>query len=886
MKSSNEIRETFLRYFEERSHRRVPSSSLVPKNDPTLLFTNAGMNQFKDVFLGRDRRDYSRAASSQKCMRVSGKHNDLETVGRTPRHHTFFEMLGNFSFGDYFKEEAIAYAWELCTDIYGVDPKRLIVTVFEQDDEAYEIWRDRVGVPSERIFRCGEKENFWAMGDTGPCGPCSELHFDMGDRVGDTASPFGQESDRFVEIWNLVFMQYDRDGAGRMTPLPSPSIDTGMGLERIACVLQNVAGNYETDLFKPIIAEASRLTAVRYGENERTDVGLRILADHSRAAAFLVNDGVIPANEGRGYVLRKILRRAIRQGRMLGREEPFIFTLTTLVAELMASAYPELGRSREYAATVVRNEEEKFSATLGHGLALLEDLFQRTAPSGDGGTLPGDELFRLYDTFGFPYDLAREIAEERGFDVDDAGFRAELERQRTRARASWKGGEAQVRPIHRALADSRPGTEFTGYGRISEVAGRVLALVRSDEEVEVLREGEEGEVVLDRSPFYAEAGGQVGDRGVIENELVRAEVLDTFSPVGGLRLHRARVLHGELRRGDSVSSSVDVDRRLHTMRNHTATHLFHAALRETLGDHVKQAGSLVAPDRFRFDFTHYKPLSSWEIRQIEERVNQKIRENIPLAVRVESLDDAVGAGAVALFGEKYEDRVRVVSVPGYSMELCGGTHVDRTGDISLFKIVSESGISAGVRRVEAITGAAAVERFLRDEQTLRELAERLHVRRDQVGPAVERMAEELREAARQVERLQLQLAFRDSVDAAEAARRIGGVRVLARRVEHLDRNNLRQLADQILNRLKSGVVALGTPENGKVSLVVMVSADLSDRLRADELIRPMARLVGGGGGGKSDMAEAGGRNPEKLDEALEALYGLVAEALPSTGAKA
>jgi alanyl-tRNA synthetase len=885
MKNSNEIRETFLRYFEERGHRRVPSGSLVPKNDPSLLFTNAGMNQFKDVFLGRDRRDYSRAASSQKCMRVSGKHNDLETVGRTPRHHTFFEMLGNFSFGDYFKEEAIAYAWELCTGIYGIDRDRLIVTVFEEDDEAFDIWKDRIGVPRERIFRCGEKENFWAMGDTGPCGPCSELHYDMGDRVGDTTSPFGEDSDRFVEIWNLVFMQYDRDGSGRMTPLPSPSIDTGMGLERIACVLQEVAGNYETDLFKPIVDEAARLTGVPYGESGRTDVGLRILADHSRAAAFLVNDGVVPANEGRGYVLRKILRRAIRHGRMLGREEPFIFTLTALVAELMASAYPELLRSREYAATVVRNEEEKFSATLSHGLTLLEDLFRRVDESGNGGTLPGEELFRLYDTFGFPYDLAREIAEERGLAVDDAGFRTELEKQRARARASWKGGEAQLRPIHRALADRHLRTEFTGYSQISDVAGHVLALVRGDDEVEMLGEGEEGEVVLDRSPFYAEAGGQVGDQGAIENEMVRAEVVDTYCPVGGLRLHRVRVLHGELRRGDAASSSVDVDRRLHIMRNHTATHLFHAALRETLGEHVKQAGSLVAPDRFRFDFTHYKPLSSWEIHQIEERVNQKIRENLPLAVRVETLDDAVGAGAMALFGEKYEDRVRVVSVPGYSMELCGGTHVDRTGDISLFKIVSESSISAGVRRVEAITGAAAVERFLRDERTLRELAERLQVHRDRIGPAVERLADELRDASRRIERLQLKLAFRDSVDATESARRIEGVKVLARRIENLDRNNLRQLADQILNRLQSGVVALGTSEEGKVSLVVMVSRDLTDRLRADELIRPIARLVGGGGGGKADMAEAGGRNSEKLEEALESLYGLVAETLPSTGAK-
>ncbi len=878
MKTANEIRETFLQFFEQQGHKRVKSGSLVPKNDPTLLFANAGMNQFKDVFLGREKREYRRATSSQKCMRVSGKHNDLESVGRTPRHHTFFEMLGNFSFGDYFKKDAIGFAWQLCTEVYGIAAEDLIVTVFEEDDEAYDIWHDDIGIGAERLFRCGEKENFWAMGDTGPCGPCSELHFDLGERIGDTSTPFGEESDRFVEIWNLVFMQFNRDSSGKMTPLPSPSIDTGMGLERICAVLQGVASNYETDLFRPIIEEASRLTCITYGLDPEQDTGLRILADHSRAAMFLIDDGIVPGNEGRGYVLRKILRRAIRHAKMLGQEKPFIFTLTSLVGELMATAYPELLQSREYAARIVKNEEEKFSATLSHGLRLLEELFREVGSTGDR-KVPGGELFRLYDTYGFPFDLAAEIAEEKGFSVDREGFEAELEKQRQRARASWKGGESQVRPVDRALADRDLHTEFTGYADFTEVCGLVIGLVRDEHEVDRLKEGEEGEVVLDRSPFYAEAGGQIGDRGIIETETARAEVLDTYRPLGSLRLHRVRVQHGDLNVGDKVAATIDVRRRLSTMNNHTATHLLQAALREVLGDHVKQAGSLVAPDRLRFDFTHYKALSPWEIEQIETRVNEKIRENLGVHTEVKDLDEAIKAGATALFGEKYDQHVRVVSVPGYSKELCGGTHVDRTGDISLFKIVSESSISAGVRRIEAITGEAAVQRFLRDERTLDQIQERLNVRRENLTETVGRLASELKDSNREIERLRLQLAHRATTSDEQSVREIDGIKVLARQVEHLDRNGLRQLADQLLNKLRSGVVVLGTPDGEKVNLVVMVSPDITDRLRANELIRPVARMLGGGGGGKSEIAEAGGRKPEALSEALESVYSLVEEAL-------
>jgi alanyl-tRNA synthetase len=663
-----------------------------------------------------------------------------------------------------------------------------------------------------------------------------------------------------------------------MTPLPSPSIDTGMGLERIAAVMQGVSSNYETDLFKPIIDEAARLTGIPYGGTDDNDVSLRILADHSRAAMFLVDDGVVPGNEGRGYVLRKILRRAIRHGNMLGQEEPFIFTLTSLVAEIMAHAYPELQNSREYAATVVKNEEEKFSATLSQGLNLLESLFQEVG-AGSGQTVPGSELFRLYDTYGFPFDLAREIAQERGFSIDEKGYHEALEKQRERARASWKGGEIHVLPLHRSLGQRGFETEFTGYDQLSEVEGRILALVKGETEVDTLREGEKGEMVLDQTPFYAESGGQVGDRGVVETETARAEVLDTYAPVGGLRLHRISVQHGAISVGERVSSSVDPSRRLDTMSNHTATHLLHAALHETVGEHVKQAGSLVSPDRLRFDFTHYKSLTSWEVRQIEERVNEKIRENIRVRTEVMDLDRAVEGGAMALFGEKYDQKVRVVSVPGFSKELCGGTHVDRTGDIAVFKILAESSISAGVRRVEAVTRATAVHRFLEDEDMLESLGDQLRVKRSQLPDMVSRLLGDLRNASREIEKLKLQIARNDSSDAAAEAREIKGVRVLARKVENLDRNTLRQLADQMLNRLQSGVVVLGCPENGKVNLVVMISKDLASRIRANELIRPIAQMVGGGGGGKPDLAEAGGKKPEHLDEALNAVYDLVEAAL-------
>ena len=879
MNSAAGIRETFLSYFESNGHQRVASGPLVPEDDPSLLYTNAGMNQFKDVFLARDQRDYKRATSSQKCMRVSGKHNDLETVGRTTQHHTFFEMLGNFSFADYFKKQAIEYAWDLCTNVYGLSADRLFITVFREDEEALSIWRDLIGIPQERLLKMGEEENYWSMGDTGPCGPCSELHYDLG------TSPLGHPDctvecncGRFVEIWNLVFMQYNRDASGTITPLPSPSIDTGMGLERIACVLQGIESNYETDLFRPLIDETCRLTGVTYGEDEKKDVSLRILADHSRASAFVVSEGVIPSNEGRGYVLRKILRRAIRHGKMLGIEKPFIYTLTSLVAEMMKDPYPELARSRDYSAKIIKHEEERFDATLSHGMQLLDEIAAASLKR-DNQTLPGKELFRLYDTYGFPLDLARDIATERGLQVDEDGFKAEMENQRQRARASWKGEERKVKLIYQTLYEQGLETQFTGHIEISDVPSQVLAIVQGEEVVEEVVENQTAGVILDRSPFYAEAGGQVADKGRLENDSLQASVEDVFTPLRRLRVHRIKIGRGRLQKGDLVNCTVSAAERHSTARNHTATHLLHASLREVLGEHVKQSGSLVAPERFRFDFTHYRAVSYRELRDIEELVNQKIRDNIEVQTDVRDLDQAIQEGALALFGEKYQRRVRVVKVPGFSMELCGGTHIRRTGDIAVFKIVQESSISAGVRRIEAITGETALNRFLDDHFFIASLSDALHVPHNKLPSTVEQMAQELRNARRQIEELRLKIAHQDSGDVLDAVREVKGIPVLSERVENLDRNALRQLADQFKRQLKTGIVVLGTPGDSKVSLVAMVTPDLTDRIKANDLIQRIAVLVKGGGGGKPDMAEAGGKDPSRLTDALEQTYRLVEELL-------
>ena len=871
MKSASEIREEFLSFFEAKGHRRLGSGSLVPHDDPTLLFTNAGMNQFKDIFLGNEERDYCRAATSQKCMRVSGKHNDLEDVGRTPRHHTFFEMLGNFSFGDYFKQGAIDFAWELCTDVYGLPGERLVASVFESDDEAYDLWKDRIGLPESRIYRLGASENFWSMGDTGPCGPCSEIHYDMGT-VSSAAEPEGEpDPARFLEVWNLVFMQFEKDKEGRQSPLPSPSIDTGMGLERIACVLQGVQSNYDTDLFVPIIEEASRLTQVTYGEDDGSDVSLRILADHSRACAFLVNDGVVPSNEGRGYVLRKILRRAIRHGQMLGTRESFLFTLVALVADLMKDAYPDLESSREYTSRLVKAEEEKFSSTLTSGLQILEEMFEALQKK-NIRELPGSQVFRLYDTYGFPLDLAREVAEEHGFQIDETGFFQEMEKQRTRARASWKGAEKAASPVYQELAQNVQASEFTGYTELAGVEGSITAVLQDGNPRDRLETGETGEVLLDRTPFYPESGGQIGDTGGMETEDARLQVTDTYRPLQGLLVHRVEVQQGSFSVGDQVRSSVDLERRRHTARNHTATHLLQAALRATLGEHVKQSGSLVAPDRLRFDFSHFQAVSRREIRMIEETVNERIRANIELQISVQDLDTALEAGAMALFGEKYGDQVRTVSIPGFSLELCGGTHVGATGEIALFKVIHESSISAGVRRVEAVTGHRAIERFFESEGALDRLSADLKVGRDGVEETVHRLSDQLRKTQKKLQQLQFRLAREQTGDVVAEARDIGGIKVLVNRVEDLDRAGLRSLADELKNKLCSGVVVLGASIDGKVGLVASVSSDLTGRVQANELISRMARTVKGGGGGRTDMAEAGGSDPSQLDVALEQAY--------------
>ena len=872
--TGNEIRQSFLKYFESRGHRLVRSSALVPEGDPTLLFTNAGMNQFKNTFLGKERRDYTRAASCQKCMRAGGKHNDLENVGRTARHHTFFEMLGNFSFGDYFKAEAIEFAWELVTKIYGLDPARLYPTIFEADDEADGLWRRITGLPAERILRFGEKDNFWAMGDTGPCGPCSEILYDLG------ASPAGHadcgptcDCGRYLEIWNLVFMQYERDAAGTLHPLPAPSIDTGMGLERLTSVLQGKLSNYDTDLFMPLIQETEGIAGVRYGGDPRGDLSLRIIADHSRAGAFLVADGVLPSNEGRGYVLRKILRRALRHGRMLGLHEPFLHRLADTVIDRMGDVYDELVSRRDYIARVVQAEEEKFSSTLDFGLKKLDEAVAGRA--GADVIIGGADIFRLYDTYGFPTDLLAEIAEERGWRLDMDGFAAELARQKERARASWKG-EAQksVPPAIRDLAEASPAA-FLGYEKTQVDDACVVALLRDGERIETLAEGQEGDVQLDRTPFYAESGGQVADQGFIRTATGTARVLDVQTPVGGVILHRVRMLQGTLRAGETVAAVVDADRRFATACNHTATHLLHAALRDVLGEHVKQAGSLVAPDRLRFDFSHYTAVSPSELAAIEAEANEQIWRDRPVRTSVMAIDEAVASGAMALFGEKYQETVRVIAVEGFSRELCGGTHLERTGQMGVVKILAESSIASGVRRIEAVAGPHAYRRFAESEQLLGRLHRALKVEPEQLPAHVEELQEAIHRHQKELERLRMRLASGVVGTIAAQAETVAGVAVAAGVVTDVDRNALRALTDQLLRRFERAVVALGAEIDGKAALVVMVSESEAKRLPARQLAQELAAIVEGSGGGRPAMAEAGGKNPVRLAEAAAALPRLV-----------
>jgi alanyl-tRNA synthetase len=869
--TSSEIRGSFLEFFRKNGHAVLPSSSLVPGNDPTLLFTNAGMVQFKDVFLGKDVRDYSRAATAQRCVRAGGKHNDLENVGYTARHHTFFEMLGNFSFGDYFKREAIHFAWNFVTGTLGIPKERLWVTVFKEDDEAARIWTEEMGIDPTRCTRMGEQSNFWSMGETGPCGPCTEIFYDHGAEIagGPPGSP-DEDGDRYVEIWNLVFMQYDRASDGVLVPLPKPSVDTGMGLERVAAVMQGVHSNYDIDLFKSLIRSAAELT----GTEDLQSSSLRVIADHIRACTFLIVDGVVPSNEGRGYVLRRIIRRAIRHGHKLGQTQPFFHKLVASVVREMGAYYTELVSGEARATQVLAQEEVRFAETLTTGMALLDAETAKLTSA----VIPGETVFRLYDTYGFPLDLTADVARERGLTIDQAGFDAAMEAQRDRARAASKFG-SEV-PDSVTLSGK---TEFLGYDRLSD-RGVITSLIFDGALAEVLRPGQEGQVVLDHTPFYAESGGQIGDAGVLVRlaesggSTARFTVRDTRK-IGASFAHIGVLDAGELRIGDVVEARVNQERRTAIALNHTATHLLHAALRKVLGTHVEQKGSLVAADRLRFDFSHTQPVSPEEIRRIEELVNSAIRDNAPVETRVMALDDAVAAGAMSLFGEKYESDVRVLSIGDFSMELCGGTHVERAGDIGFFKILSESGVAAGVRRVEAVTGKTAYEWVLHTDQVLRDIAAMLRGSREDVDEKVRELIERSRRLEKEVQQLKSKLASGQGGDLTSQAKDVGGIKVLAVQIDGADAKSLRDALDQLKAKLGPSVIVLATVQEGKVILVAGVSENLLSRMKAGEIVGAVAAQVGGKGGGRADFAQAGGSQPENLSKALAGVETLIRERL-------
>jgi alanyl-tRNA synthetase len=861
MMTSSEIRASFLEFFRKNGHTVVPSSSLVPGNDPTLLFTNAGMVQFKDVFLGKDTRSYSRAASAQRCVRAGGKHNDLENVGYTARHHTFFEMLGNFSFGDYFKREAIHFAWNYITGTLGIPKERLWTTVYKEDDEAQRIWTEEIRIDPTRCTRMGEESNFWSMGETGPCGPCSEIFYDHGPGVagGPPGSP-DEEGDRYVEIWNLVFMQYDRSADGVLVALPKPSVDTGMGLERVAAVMQGVHSNYDIDLFKALIREAAEITGTR----DLDSPSLRVIADHIRACTFLIIDGVVPSNEGRGYVLRRIIRRAIRHGYKLGQTQPFFYKLVPTLVREMGDYYTELVQGEARAAEILAQEESRFAETLATGMALLDAETAKLTSS----VIPGETVFRLYDTYGFPVDLTADVARERGYTIDQQGFDAAMAAQRDRGRSASKFGVA--------LKDSvklSGKTDFSGYDRLAG-AGRITALIFDGAVVDTLSVGQEGQVVLDETPFYAEGGGQMGDSGTLGGAAARFAVRDT-QKIGASFAHIGVVESGTLRVGDELEARVDGERRTAIALNHSATHLLHAALRAVLGKHVQQKGSLVAPDRLRFDFSHTQAVAADDLRKIEEMVNQAIRRNDPAQTRVMALDDAVAAGAMSLFGEKYENDVRVLSFGDFSMELCGGTHVERTGDIGLFKIISETGVAAGVRRIEAVTGQAAYEWVVRLDQVVRDIAGVLRGSREDVDEKVRELVDRSKRLEKEVQQLRSKLATGQGGDVSAQAKAVGGVKVLAVQVEGADAKALRDSVDQLKQKLGSSVVVLATVQDGKVVLVAGVSADLVTQLKAGDIAAAVAAQVGGRGGGRADFAQAGGTQPENLAAALASVEGLV-----------
>jgi alanyl-tRNA synthetase len=873
--TGREIRAQFFSFFQAKGHTLVESSNLVPRNDPTLLFTNAGMNQFKDTFLGLEKRDYNRAVSSQKCVRAGGKHNDLENVGRTARHHTFFEMLGNFSFGDYFKKEAIAFAWEFLTVELGLSKDRLYVTVYTDDDEAAAIWNQQEGVPLERIYRFGEKDNFWSMGDTGPCGPCTEIFWDNGPGTGCGSEDcaVGCDCDRYMEIWNNVFMQFNRDKNGVLNPLPKPSVDTGMGLERVSAVMQGVTSNYDTDLLQGIIRHIEMVSGKKYRADERDDVSMRVIADHARATTFLICDGVLPSNEGRGYVLRRIMRRAARHAKMLGVGEPVLYRIVDAVNLMMGDAYPELLEREHYVKKVIHAEEERFAETLDRGLAILNEETARLKAAGES-VISGDVIFKLYDTFGFPVDLTADIVQAEGFSLDEDGFVLCMERQRSKAREHWKGsGEEGLASIYKELHGSGIRSAFVGYTQ-QRAFGQISAIIRDGVLVEAAGEGEEVEIVTVSTPFYGESGGQAGDTGTISTGRGHFNVSATARPFTDLIVHRGTVISGSLTVGEAAELEVSAPTRAAAARNHTATHLLQAALREVLGEHVKQAGSLVAPDRLRFDFTHFLPMSASELRQVENLVNGHVMANASVESVEMAAADALAGGATALFGEKYGDLVRVVRVGEVSSELCGGTHVKSAGEIGLFKIISEVGIAAGVRRIEAQTGtgALALVHGLEDEQ--RAILTLLKAEGGSAVDKVDKLVAAQRELNREIESLQARLNASKSADLIQQVREIDGIKVLSVKVDG-DPKGLRELSDTLKERIGSGIIVLGTADGVKANLLVAVTSDLTARWKAGDLIKTIAPIVGGNGGGKPELAQAGGTKPEHLAEALEAVYRII-----------
>lgn len=876
MKGSD-IRDSFLEFFRSKGHEIVKSSSLIPRHDPSLLFTNAGMVQFKSIFLGEEKRSYTRAVSCQKCIRAGGKHSDLENVGHTARHHTFFEMLGNFSFGDYFKKEAILFAWELLTDWYKLPKEKLWVSVYKEDDESEKLWTELTDISSDRIVRLGAKDNFWQMGDTGPCGPCSEIIIDQGVDVGcgRTDCRVGCDCDRYLELWNLVFMQFNRDESGNLTPLPKPSIDTGMGLERIAAVLQGKRNNFDTDLFAPIISAIEAISSISYGRDAKKDISIRVIADHIRAIAFLLAEGLIPSNEGRGYVLRRIIRRASRHAKLLGLEGTVLYRLITPVTDLMGKVYPELIQESDRASKVLMMEEERFSKTLEQGMRILDSLIEGLKEQGEN-TIPGDELFKLYDTYGFPLDLARDIARDNHLLIDEDGFNREMEIQKERARASWVGEESAISAIYKELQSEIGETVFVGYDML-ESESIIKAMLKDGKVVTEASTGDEVELFLDKTPFYGESGGQVGDVGIIRGAGsydAEAEVIDTKKELG-LHAHIVKIKNGAFNVWDKVKCFVDRQKRVSTARNHTATHLLHTALRSVLGEHIKQAGSLVTPERMRFDFTHFYGLDSKEINEIEDMVNEKILENIKVETEVMDIKDALRSGVIALFGEKYGEKVRVVRVTSFSAELCGGTHCRQTGDIGLFVIVSEGSVASGIRRIEALTGKAAFDylRYRRNEfQRISEM-----LKTDSPYERIEKLLDEIKDMSREIESLKSKAAAQSSSSIIENAKEIDGTKIISYRIDNLEQKDLRILADNIRDRLGSGIIVLASAKDGQASMVAMVTHDLIKKYNAGEILKKVAAIAGGKGGGKAEMAQGGTKDLEKLDKALEAVYDLVKE---------